>query len=320
MRRHVWLALALLGVLGLLMVPAVAAWLSKPFLVGVFTRFAIYALAAVSLDLVMGYGGLVSFGHAMFFAVGGYAVGIVGSHVAEGVPLLGWGGSTQALVLWPLAAGCAALLGALVGALSLRTAGVQFIMITLAFGQLIYLLLASASPYGGDDGLLLARRSEWPVLGRPDDRAFYYICLGLLGAWLFLMSRLVQSRFGLVLQGLRQSERRMANLGIPARPYRLLAFTVSAAGMGLAGAMWAEYGRFVSPDMAGWTKSGEFMAMVILGGVGTLAGPVIGASVYLGLEQALTGVTERWLLVFGPLLVLAVLFARRGLLGLLWRS
>ena len=319
MRRRLLWAAAALGVAGLASVPWLAAWLGKPFLVGVFTRFAIYALAAVSLDLAMGYGGMVSFGHAMFFAVGGYAVGIVASHVADDVALLGWAGSTQALVVWPLAMAAAALLGLLVGVLSLRTSGVQFIMITLAFGQLVFLLLSSASPYGGDDGLLIARRTEWPGLGRPSDAAFYWICLALLLAWAGLLARLVQSRYGLVLRALRQSERRVANLGYPALPYRLLAFTVSAAGMGLAGAMWADHGRFVSPDMAGWAKSGEFMAMVILGGVGTLAGPVLGASVYLGLEQVLTGLTERWLLAFGPLLVLAVLFARRGLLGLVRR-
>lgn len=318
MRRAAWLPLVVLGLAGLVLVPWIAAWLGKPFLVGAFTRFAIYALAAVSLDLVMGYGSLVSFGNAMFFAVGGYTVGIIASHVADGVPLLGWAGSTQALVVWPLAMAAVGL-GLLVGALSLRTAGVQFIMITLAFGQLVFLLLSSASPYGGDDGLLIARRTEWPVLGRPSDAAFYWICLALLVAWVALMARLVRSRFGLVLRALRQSERRVANLGYPALPYRLMAFTVSAAGMGLAGAMWADYGRFVSPDMAGWAKSGEFMAMVILGGVGTLAGPVLGASVYLALEQALTGLTERWMLVFGPLLVVAVLFARRGLPGLVWR-
>lgn len=318
-RRVLLALLALLGLGVLLLVPQLAVWLGKPYLVGVFTRFAIYALAAVSLDLAMGYGGMVSFGHAMFFAVGGYAVGIVASHVAEAAPLLGWAGSSSALVVWPVAVLASSLLGLLVGYLSLRTTGVQFIMITLAFAQLVFLILQSLEPYGGDDGLLIAHRAEWPGLGRPSDAAFYYICLGGLTLWVGLLHRIVRSRFGLVLRALRQSERRVANLGYPARPYRLVAFTISAAGMGLAGAMWADYGRFVSPDMGAWTKSGEFMAMAILGGVGTLIGPVLGASVFLGLEQLLTGLTERWLIVFGPLLVLAVLFARRGLIGLLVR-
>ena len=233
MTRAGWIVLAMLAAAALAAVPPVAAMLGKPFLVGVFTRFAIYAVAAVSLDLVLGYGGLVSFGHAMFFAVGGYTVGIVGNHVTEGVPLLGWAGSNRALVVWPLAVAMSALLGLGVGVLALRTAGVQFIMITLAFGQLVFLLLSSASPYGGDDGLLIARRTEWPFIGRPGDAAFYWICLGLLGAWIGLLSRLVGSRYGLVLRALRQSERRVANLGYPALPYRLVAFTVSAAGMGL---------------------------------------------------------------------------------------
>ena len=311
------LALALLA--GLAAVPPIAVALGEPYLLGVFTRLVIYAVAAVSLDLVLGYGGLVSFGHAMFFAAGGYVVGITASHVAEAEPLLGWAGSSQALVVWPLAMLCAAGLGLVVGWLSLRTAGVQFIMITLAFGQLMYVVLASASPYGGTDGLLIGSRLAWPVVGVPGNTQLYWICLGLLAAWFFVLHRLVRSRFGLVLQALRQSERRVANLGYAARPYRLTAFTISAAGMGLAGAMWADYAKFVSPDMSGWAKSGEFMIMVILGGVGTLAGPILGVTAYLGLEQVLTGLTERWMLVLGPLLVLAVLFARRGLWGLVAR-
>ena len=314
MRRLVGPALLLVA---LLLVPPAAVAIGKPYLIGVATRLAIYALAASSLNLVLGYGGLVSFGHAMFFAVGGYTVGILASHLADGAPLLP--GSDQALVVWPLAMLAAAALGAVVGALSLRTAGVQFIMITLAFGQLVALVLSNASPYGGDDGLLIARRTAWPGIGRPSDAAFEAICATGLALWLVLTQRLVGSRFGMLLQALRQSERRVANLGYRATPYRLVAFTISAAGMGLAGAMWADFGRFVSPDMAGWARSGEFMSMVILGGVGTLGGPVVGAAVYLGFEQALTALFERWMLVFGPLLVLAVLFARRGLAGLVSR-
>jgi branched-chain amino acid transport system permease protein len=285
------------------------------WLVSVFTRFAIYALAAAALNLVMGYGGLVSFGHGAFFGVGGYVVGILAHHLSEGDALLG-AATSQAIVVWPLALVVAGLLGVAIGWLSLRTSGVQFIMITLAFGQLVFVLLVSLEYYGGDDGLLVPSRTALPWTDRPGAVDIYYAALGLLALWLVFTTRLVRSRFGAVLRGLRQSERRIASLGYPARPYRLVAFAISAAGMGLAGALWAEYARFISPDMAAWTKSGEFMAMVILGGVGTLAGPVVGASLYLALEQAFTALTERWMLLFGPALVLVVLLGRRGLVGL----
>lgn len=299
----------------LLALPWLAEATGRTWLVPTFTRFAIYALGAAALNLVMGYGGLVSFGHGAFFGVGGYVVGILGYHLAEGEPLLG-AASGLAVATWPLAMGVAGLLGLGIGWLSLRTAGVQFIMITLAFGQLVFVLLVSLKYYGGDDGLLLAARSQLPGVAKPGPVAMYYASMAALALWLWFTARLVHSRFGVVLRGLRQSERRVASLGYPARPYRLVAFTLSAAGMGLAGALWAEFARFVSPDMAAWTKSGEFMAMVILGGVGTLAGPVVGAFAYLALEQGFTALTERWMLFFGPALVLVVLGGRRGLVGL----
>jgi branched-chain amino acid transport system permease protein len=298
----------------LVALPWIAQATGVTWLVSAFTRFAIYALAAAALNLVMGYGGLVSFGHGAFFGVGGYVVGILAHHLSEGDALLG-GATGHALAVWPMAVLVAGLLGIAIGWLSLRTTGVQFIMITLAFGQLVFVLLVSLEFYGGDDGLLVPARTALPWTDRPGAVDIYYAALGLLAFWLWLTKRIVRSRFGAVLTGLRQSERRIASLGYPARPYRLAAFAISAAGMGLAGALWAEYARFISPDMAAWTKSGEFMAMVILGGVGTLAGPVIGASLYLALEQAFTALTERWMLLFGPALVLVVLLGRRGVVG-----
>ncbi|WP_376095082.1 branched-chain amino acid ABC transporter permease [Roseomonas sp. CCTCC AB2023176] len=302
-------------IVALVMLPQIGQALGVTWLVSAFTRFAIYALAAAALNLVMGYGGLVSFGHGAFFGIGGYVVGIMAHHLSEGDALLG-AASNMALVVWPLAMLVAGLVGVAIGWLSLRTSGVQFIMITLAFGQLVYVLLVSLKYYGGDDGLLVPARSTIPGVVRTGPTEIYYATLVALGLWLLLTWRIVHSRFGAVLRGLRQSERRIQSLGYAARPYRLVAFAISAAGMGLSGALWAEYARFVSPDMAAWTKSGEFMAMVILGGVGTMAGPVIGASVYLALEQVFTSLTERWMLIFGPALVLVVLLGRRGIVGM----
>lgn len=308
-----WFVIVGLAVLALL--PTLAEQAGSPYAINLATRFLIYGLAAVSLDLVLGYGAMISFGHAMFFATGGYVVGIIAHHTLEAGPLFGWNGSMQALIVWPIAAICCGLLGAGVGYLALRTRGVQFIMITLAFGQLVYIVLMSLQVYGADDGLLMSQRNVLPGLDLDKPAVFYYVCLAVLVVWTWLCSRLVHSRFGMVLQALRQSERRAINLGAAPTPYRLSAFVVSAIGTGLAGALWANYAGLVTPDMASWAKSGELMAIVILGGVGTLLGPIGGAAVFLGLEQTLAAWTEHWMLVMGPILVLVVLAGRNGLFG-----
>jgi len=311
--RHSRIALPCLLVLAL--VPLGAEWTATPYAVNLVTRFLIYALAAVSLDLVLGYGAMISFGHAMFFGMGGYVVAIVAHHALEAEPLLGWNGSMQAGLVWPLALGCCALLGAVVGWLALRTRGVQFIMITLAFGQLVYFVLMALKVYGGDDGLLMLQRNELPGLDLENPVDFYWVCLGALVLWMLLCTQVVHSRFGMVLQALRQSERRAVNLGVAPTPYRLSAFVLSAVGTGLAGILWANFAGLVTPDMAAWSKSGELMAICILGGVGTLLGPAVGAAVFLGLEEVLAAWTEHWMIVMGPILVLAVLLGRNGLLG-----
>jgi branched-chain amino acid transport system permease protein len=303
------------GLALLCLTPLVASLTGTPYLVNLVTRFVIYGLAAVSLDLILGYGALVSFGHAMFFGLGGYVVAIIAFHAKQGSPLFGWSNTQLALIAWPLALACCALLGAAVGYLALRTRGVQFIMITLAFGQMVYFVLMSLQIYGGDDGLMMPQRNQLPGLDLKHPATFYYVCLALLTAWTFLCIRLVNSRFGMVLQGLRQSERRSVNLGVAPTPHRLIAFVLSAVGTGLAGILWANFAGLVTPDMASWTKSGELMAIVILGGVGTLLGPIAGAAVFLGLEQALSAWTEHWMIVMGPLLVLVVLAGRNGLFG-----
>ena len=305
------------GVLLALVLPGVAAALGKPDLVTLGTQIAIYAIAAVSLDLLIGYTGLSSFGHAAFFGLGGYTVGILAFHAA-GDPMFGViPGATEAWVVWPLAIGVAGLAALTIGALSLRTEGVSFIMITLAFAEMFFFLFVSLKTYGGDDGLGFRRRSGLPGIAPRDDVAFYYVCVAALGLVLFGFSRLVESRFGRVLQGIRQNPRRMAAMGVPTYPYKLAAFTIAGAGAGLAGALHANLLRFVSPDMLHWTMSGDFMIMVVLGGAGTLFGPVIGAAVMVLLQSWLAQWTEHWMIVMGPILVLVVLFARRGILGLL---
>jgi len=304
-----------IGLLLFALAPLIAAATGKAFLVSLCTQFVIYALAAVSLDLILGYGALISFGHSAFFALGGYTVGIIGFHMSQGDTLLGWAGSHSALVVWPLAVTVAALIGLVIGFLSLRTAGVQFIMITLAFSQMVYFVLVGLMVYGGDDGLPIDVRNTLPGINLASPDVFYYTCLILMALWMVLCRRIVHSPFGMALRGLKQNARRSVGLGYAPLRYRLTAFVLSAAGTGLAGALWANYALFVSPDMATWQKSGEFMSMVILGGMGSIFGPVAGTVVYLGLEQATTAFTEHWMLIMGPVLVLVVLFGKRGVYG-----
>lgn len=309
---------ALIGLVIFLALPSAAEAAGIAKVIDLATRILIYAIAAVSLDLIIGYGAMVSFGHAMFFALGGYTVAIIAHHTTAGESMLGWSGTNAALIVWPLALVACALLATGVGALALKTRGVQFIMITLALAQMIFFVLISLQAYGGDDGLLIDRRNTLPLIDLAHPKSFYFLCLGLLTFWTLACTSIVNSRFGMVLQALSQSERRTVNLGIRPLPFRLAAFVVSAVGAGLAGVLWANYARFVTPDMAAWTKSGEFMSIVILGGLGTLLGPIVGAAVYIALEQLLISWTEHWMIVMGPVLTLIALCGRKGLTGRLF--
>ena len=304
------------ALLFLLLLPPAALALDEPFYVSLASRILIYGLAAASLDLILGFGGMVSFGHAAFFGAGGYVVGILYIHGFEGSAFLGLvPGSDSALVVWPLAMLVAGLLALVVGAVSLRTGGVYFIMITLAFAQMLYFLFVSLETYGGDDGLSLYGRSRIPGLDLSGDATFYYVCLALLLSFLGLGRRLAGSRFGMAIRGVRENERRMRALGFPTYRYKLACFALSGAVAGLAGALIANQTGFVSPSLMAWIKSGEIMVMVVLGGMGTLFGPVFGAAAFLMLEEVLSTWTEHWMIVFGPVLILVVLFARRGIYG-----
>ena len=297
-------ATAVLAALAL--VPAVAAAADAPFYVGLFARVMVFAIAAVSLDLILGYGGLVSFGHAAYLGIGAYAVGILSFH-----------GIANGFVHFA-AALCAASVAALViGFVSLRTSGVYFIMITLAFSQMVYFLGVSLNQYGGDDGLNIRRHSDFGSLFDLDDATIlYYFVWALLLLFLVLGSRLVRSRFGALLEGTRSNERRMIALGFPTLRYKLAAFVIAGAVCGVAGALFANLTLFVSPSIMHWTRSGEILMMVILGGIGTLFGPVLGAAAYLLLESVLSRWSEHWQAILGPLLILVVVFSKSGVLGL----
>ncbi|MFW6324309.1 MAG: branched-chain amino acid ABC transporter permease [Desulfovibrionales bacterium] len=310
------------GILLLVLFPPVAAALDQSFYTTLVSRILIYALAAVSLDLILGFGGMVSLCHAAFMGVGAYAVGILAHHATYQTPLLSAFGFTltgteSALVAWPLAVVSAGLLSILIGAVSLRTKGVYFIMITLAFSQMIHFLFVSLEKYGGDDGMSLLFRNSLPGVDPGNDATFYYICLVSLFAFLFFCRRLVRSRFGMIIQGCRENESRMTALGVPTYRYKLACFVIAGAGAGLAGALMANQIGFISPGLMHWTVSGEIVIMVVLGGIGTLTGPALGAAVLILLEEIFSMYTEHWMLFLGPSLILLVLYARQGIFGAL---
>jgi branched-chain amino acid transport system permease protein len=310
----------------LLVLPLYTGLSGNSFLLTLFTRILILALAATSLNLIMGFGGMVSFGHAVYLGIGGYVIGI-----------LAFEGISSGFVQWPLAILVSALFALVIGALSLRTRGVYFIMITLAFAQMIYYVVVALSRYGADDGLTISRRSQFAGLIDLSNRTlFYYLCLALLLGAIYLVWRLVNSRFGRVIRGARSNERRMRSIGFPVYRYRLACFVIAGALCGLAGALLANFTNFISPAMMHWTRSGDLIVMVVLGGMGSVFGPTIGAVALLVLEESLPFLigrigypfageaamraAEYWQIVLGPMLLAIVLFARGGIYGLVTRS
>ena len=297
----------LLLLLALVLLPVYVEVTGSRFLLTLFTRIVILALAAVSLNLILGYGGMMSFGHAAYLGIGGYAVGI-----------LAFEGVTTGFVQWPVALLVSAFFALVIGALSLRTRGVYFIMITLAFAQMAYYIVAGLARYGGDDGLTIQKRSQFIApINLSNKVQFYYICLALLCAAIYLVWRLINSRFGMAIQGARSNDTRMRAIGFPTYRYKLICFVIAGTLCGLAGALLANHTDFVSPAMMYWTRSGDLIIMVVLGGMGSTFGPLFGAVALLVLEEALSGITEYWQIILGPLLLLVVLFARGGIDGLL---
>ncbi|MBT5415550.1 MAG: branched-chain amino acid ABC transporter permease [Rhodospirillaceae bacterium] len=295
-------------VLGFLAVlPLLTLAFDEPFYLELFSRVMVYAIAALSLDLILGYGGMVSFGHAAFLGVGAYTVGI-----------LSYYGIDSAFLQWPAAILLSALAALVIGYVSLRTTGVYFIMITLAFAQMLFYFFTSLEAYGGDDGLTIWTLSEFfGPISLDDDLTLYYVIFAVLGGCLYLSHRLVHSRFGRVLQGIKSNEARMRAIGYPTKRYKLLAFVISGTMCGLAGVLLANQAEFVAPSYLAWHRSGELIVMVLLGGMGTLFGPVIGAVAFMLLAHFLADLTIYWPVIFGPFLIAVVLFGRGGLYGLI---
>jgi len=296
----------LLLVVCLALLPTLAQALGDDFYIGVASRILIFALAATSLNLILGFGGMVSFGHAAFVGVGAYSAGI-----------LMQSGFNSAWLALPVAFVAGGFFALLVGAVSLRTRGVYFIMITLAFAQMLYYLMVSLTAYGGDDGLSLSGRIDLGFgLDLRQDAIFYQVVLGLVVLVFLAVHRLLNSRFGHALQAMRENESRMVAIGFPVYRFKLMAFTLAGALAGLAGALLANQGSFVSPSMMQWSQSGMLMVMVILGGVGRLYGGFVGAVVFLVLEEVLSAYTIHWQFGLGAALLAVVLLAPNGLLSL----
>lgn len=296
----------LLLLAALALVPFVASAAGQPFWTAFFARIIIYAIAASALNLALGYGGLVSFGHALFLGIGSYAVALPSFFEIGN----GW----IHLLLCLGASGAAALL---TGAISLRTSGIAFIMITLAFAQMGYFLFVSLKNFGGDDGLPVGHTSRFGPLNLGSPGAVYGVALVVLVALTWWMARLRVAPFGMALRGAQQNARRVNAIGVPAQRCQLVAYTVSGMLCGIAGMLLANLNAFASPSTLAWAVSGELIVMVVLGGMGTVFGPLLGALVFLGLEEILKGLTEHWMAVFGPLIVLMALAGKRGLAGLL---
>lgn len=312
MRKYVFwvVAIAVLAAL-----PPIAMALGQGFYIDLVRRIMIFAIAAVSLNLILGYGGLVSFGHAAYLGVGGYAVAIFAFY-----------GVNSGFLQWGAAIGASALVALAIGAVSIRTSGIYFIMITLAFTQMLYYLGISIEEYGGDDGIRVKMRSQFPLIDLGDGVQFYYLVLALMLGAVYLVHRIVNSRFGMVLRAARSNEARSRAIGFSPYLYRLAAFVIAGAMGGLAGALLANHTNYLTPEIMHWTRSGEIMFMVILGGMGSSAGPMLGSFAFLLLEDILANwanprwIGEHWQVILGPLLVLAVLFFKRGLAGLFAKS
>jgi branched-chain amino acid transport system permease protein len=293
----------------LALLPPVVLAIGQPFYLDLARRILILAIAAVSLNLILGYGGLVSFGHAAYLGIGAYAVGILGFYGIGN----GWIHLLVAVV-------ASAVVAAAIGAVSIRTSGIYFIMITLAFTQMLYYLGISVAEFGGDDGMRLKTKSQFPLVDLKDPVVFYYVALVLLLVSVFLVYRIVNSRFGLVLRATKSNEPRSRAIGFSPYPYRLAAFVISGAMCGLSGALYANHTNYITPNLMSWQQSGDLMFMVILGGMATTSGPVIGAFALLLVEDLLAGWTQHWQVILGPLLILSVIFFRRGLAGIFTKA
>lgn len=299
-----WVPVLLL--LGLAAVPTFATAFDDNFLVAFFARVLIYAIAASALNIALGFGGLVSLGHALFIGIGMYSVSLPAHHGVSA-------GAIQLLICVVLCAG----IGAITGLISLRTSGIAFIMITLAFAQMGYFVIVSLKQYGGDDGMGIAQASQFFGVALDTPTAVFYSAWLLLAGLTYWVDRLRVSPFGMTLRAGRQNARRVMSVGLALRSYQLTAYVLSAVGCGLAGMLLANLNAYASPSSMSWSVSGELIVMVVLGGMGSVFGPLLGALAFLGVEEVLKAYTEHWMAVFGLAIVAVPMLGKAGLVGLL---
>jgi len=298
----------------LAVVPFAASYFEQPFYLAFFGRIIIYAIAATALNLALGYGGLVSLGHALFMGLGAYSVAIASFHEID-----------SGLAHLAITVAVCALVGLVTGAISLRTSGIAFIMITLAFGQMGYFVFVSLKQYGGDDGITISATSKLLGLDLGNTMTVYVVAFAVLLALLLWMARLRVSPFGMVLRGARENARRINAIGLPSKRYQLLAYVMSSVLCGISGILLANLNAFASPSNMAWMVSGDLIVMVVLGGIGSVFGPLLGVLAFLGLEEVIKGYTEHWMAIFGPLIVLVALLGKAGIVGVLekfddWRA
>jgi branched-chain amino acid transport system permease protein len=304
----------------LLLVPPIAYALDDPFLIKVFTRVAVFAIAAVALNVILGFGDLISLLQAGLLGIGGYVVAILAHHDFDGAPLIAWplviSGTSNLAISMPLGILASAIVALLTGLVSLRTIGAYFIMITLAFNQMLYYFFVALQQYGGEDGLQILGNLHFAGFDITRRVTFYYLCVGVLALVLVFSYRLIDSRLGIVIRALSQNERRMLALGIPPLRYKLVAFVISGALAGVAGTLLAASQQFVSPADMSWVRSADLVVMAVLGGLSTVWGPVLGAGVFLILELTLSTLTVHWQLIFGLLIIIMIMYLHGGLADL----
>lgn len=302
----------------------IANQLGEAYWITLATRAAIFAIAGIGLNLALGNGGMISFGHAAYFGIGGYVVGILATHAQNYTPLYDGlfllEGTQSMLITWPLAIVFGGLAALVIGAMCLRTDGAYFIMITLAFGQMAYYFAISWNAYGGEDGMSIYVRGAFPGVNTLVPVQFFGLVFAALSCVLLFVWSLNRAPFGMALNALRQTPARVETVGISTKRVRLLAFVISGMITALAGALFADLNRYVSPAMLSWHVSGEIMVFVILGGVARLIGPVVGAMTFVLLEELLGGISDYWQIYLGVLLLLIVLFAKGGIIGAIVRE
>lgn len=309
-----WFSIVLLG--SLFLVPMLSDMGGEDYYTSLFSRIVILALAATGVGLIISFCGMLSFGHSLYVGLGAYAVGMLSEY-----------GVTSGYLQIVIVLSACVLVAVPVGAICLRTRGMAFIMITLAFAQMAYSLAIGLQAFGGEDGFQLAKRSDFYLFRFDSDASIYYASLTVLVITLALIARLVHSRFGVIIRAAKSNEDRLSALGVPAFRYKLTAYVISAVMCAVSGFLLANATRFISPSYLYWIMSGDLIVMAVLGGLGTIVGPVVGALVVILIETLLSGldlglppaiesfVSSHWLAFLGAVILCVSLFLRQGLVG-----